>query len=55
MGRVGRTLIVLVLLASSGDCALFLVPKHQPYDYFSFSVAQSLILCIICRISAAGV
>lgn len=36
MGRVGRTLIVLVLLASSGDCALFLVPKHQPYDYFSF-------------------
>lgn len=34
--RVGRTLIVLLLLAGFGDCALFLVSKHQPCDYFSF-------------------
>lgn len=55
MGRVGRTLIVLVLLAGSGDCALFLVLRRQPYDYFSFfssSVLNPLhhmqILC--CRV-----
>jgi len=36
MGRVGRTLSVLVLLAGSGGCAMFLVPKPQPYHYFSF-------------------
>lgn len=58
---------VLVLLAGSGDCALFLVLKYQPCDYFSFfssSVVNPLhhmqnlccgvLVCFICISAGCG-
>lgn len=58
---------VLVLLAGSGDCALFLVPKCQPYDYFSFfssailnplhhmqNLCCGVLVCFICISAGCG-
>lgn len=58
---------VLVLLAGSGDCALFLVLKCQPYDYFSFfsisvlnplhhmqNLCCGVLICFICISAGCG-
>lgn len=58
---------VLVLFAGSGDCALFLVLKCQPYDYFSFfsssilnplhhmqNLCCGVLVCFICISNGCG-